>query len=1042
MIIGFISQISIAKNPIKLAAIEQETKAKQLGQIWNGEEIRRSIILFDKASKNWENFGDFSKASFCLRESAKLSIMISDYKNSSKQLFKALKFDEKTKNIEGQVFSNGLLSQLEMQRGNISKSKMFYTKALDLSNSSSNYAKAFAFYIAGRYSFDFININVALEFFNKALNHSKGFGDTDLKAQILLFKGLVHSSKGNKDESLKNIKEAESIWNNDENQRGLALIYNGLGFTYAISNEKQKALEYYKKAQLLIPEGIDFCEKAKMYSGFASIYLNYGKTNLAEQNYREALKNLQKAQNQIGELAILPELGRIAFFNKDKKSSDKIFERAIFLAKKLNNNFFIANIDEYMGLIDFYEGKYDETIRKLKNAQFVYEKVGMIFPRIKNRIGLAYEKKGDFDLARKYYTSALEENQKIKNVLEMPENLYNLARLSKNEGDFEKALEESNESIQISELIYNDVDNYSLRSSYLSNVFDRYELHINILMNMHDRFPDKGFDEMALRTSEESRSRLMLERLKLSEAEFTRDADPILVKQEKELLDLLSVKSNNLTHLLSINAETESINKLTFEIKEIENELEQTKAELRLESPIYSEIKNPTDFDLKSFQQNVLDEKTVLLEFSLGDEESYLWLVSKEKLKVFKLPKREIIEEKIDKLLKLLINREKLPEEEIADFQNRLVNADQEFQIGAQVLSNDLFGQLINEISNKRLIIVPDGKLQYFPISALPFPVENEISELNEPFLIKNEITFEPSASLLYLIKKSQKGQTENSKEMLIFADPIYSENDNRLTSNLMSVSHLRGFVNKNNFPSKPSPISFERLIASKEESKSITQTIGTNNTTLFSDFSANRDVFLNSNLKDYKIIHFATHGFIDVERPELSAIVLSLYDEEANKRDGFIRLHDIYGLNLNADLVVLSACDLGIGKDIKGQGLMSLTNGFLQVGAKSVVSSLWKVDDYATSELMNNFYQILADEKITTTQALRKAKIKMRENPRYNSPYYWAAFNVQGDFQNIPNISKETNYSKYLLILLSIFTLFGLYYVFKFVKPKLELKM
>ena len=410
--------------------------------------------------------------------------------------------------------------------------------------------------------------------------------------------------------------------------------------------------------------------------------------------------------------------------------------------------------------------------------------------------------------------------------------------------------------------------------------------------------------------------------------------------------------------------------------------LEQTKAELKIKSPIYSEIKSPPDFDLKIFQQNVLDENTILLEFSLGEEESYLWLVGINKLKVFILPKRKVIDEKIDLLLNLLISREKFSDEEIEDYQKRMANTELEFQTGAQILSNDLFGQLIDEISDKRLIIVPDGKLQYFPISALPLPGGNENSKINEPFLLKNEIIYEPSASLVSLLKKTNLVSKKPSKNMLIFADPIFSENDNRFTPELIKNSSQKSLINENNLSPTPSPKNLKRLLASKEETNSILQTFGINNTTVVSDFAANRQEFINSDLKDYTIIHFATHGFIDEERPELSGIVLSLYDEKANKRDGFIRLHDIYNLNLSADLVVLSACDLGIGKDVKGQGLMSLTNGFLQVGAKSVVSSLWKVDDYATLELMKNFYQNLSNEKIIAITGITQSPNKNEGKP------------------------------------------------------------
>lgn len=226
---------------------------------------------------------------------------------------------------------------------------------------------------------------------------------------------------------------------------------------------------------------------------------------------------------------------------------------------------------------------------------------------------------------------------------------------------------------------------------------------------------------------------------------------------------------------------------------------------------------------------------------------------------------------------------------------------------------------------------------------------------------------------------------------------------------------------------------SLTRLTESKIEGDSILNFADSSKSDIFTGFAATRERFLNENVSEYKILHFATHGLIDEKRPELSGIIFSRFNEKREKLDEFVRLHDIYGLNLNADLVVLSACETGIGKEEKGEGLLSLNNGFLQVGAKTVLSSLWKVEDSATVELMKNFYEILANEETTSSKALQKAQIKMWESGRYKSPFYWAAFTIQGDFKRKPDISSNAPYSL-LAIGLFGFILFGgfsLYYLF-----------
>ena len=164
-------------------------------------------------------------------------------------------------------------------------------------------------------------------------------------------------------------------------------------------------------------------------------------------------------------------------------------------------------------------------------------------------------------------------------------------------------------------------------------------------------------------------------------------------------------------------------------------------------------------------------------------------------------------------------------------------------------------------------------------------------------------------------------------------------------------------------------------------------------------DFSANRSIAMSGELSKYRYVHFATHGYLDTIRPGLSAIVLSLIDEQGNAQDGFLRTHDIYNLKLPAELVVLSACETGLGKDVKGEGLVGLTRGFMYAGARRVVVSLWNVNDKATADLMANLYRGMLRSNKTPAASLREAQIEMLRQKQWRSPYYWAAFVIQGEW-------------------------------------------
>jgi CHAT domain-containing protein len=165
-------------------------------------------------------------------------------------------------------------------------------------------------------------------------------------------------------------------------------------------------------------------------------------------------------------------------------------------------------------------------------------------------------------------------------------------------------------------------------------------------------------------------------------------------------------------------------------------------------------------------------------------------------------------------------------------------------------------------------------------------------------------------------------------------------------------------------------------------------------------DFEASRATVSGDHLARARVLHFATHGVLDDVRPALSGLVLSLVDERGRKQDGVLRLHDVYNLTLSADLVVLSACQTGLGQELRGEGLVGLTRGFMYAGARSVLATLWKVDDRATAELVERFYAgLLGPRRLAPAAALRAAQVSMAQDARWRSPYYWAGFVLQGEW-------------------------------------------
>jgi len=294
--------------------------------------------------------------------------------------------------------------------------------------------------------------------------------------------------------------------------------------------------------------------------------------------------------------------------------------------------------------------------------------------------------------------------------------------------------------------------------------------------------------------------------------------------------------------------------------------------------------------------------------------------------------------------------------------------------------------------------------------------IRNPHSPLPTPLIVDHEIVNLPSASALALIRKEGAGRQTATKTLAALADPVFEADDPRLTAARKKASSNGLIASVRSAESAPSPSTlpyelersarsfhrdgFSRLIFSHEEAEFITGLAPKGSTLKATGFEANRQLAASGELGQYRIVHFATHGLINSEHPELSGLVLSLMDENGKPQDGFLRMSEVFNLEMPADLVVLSACQTALGKEVKGEGLVGLTRGFMHAGAQRVVASLWQVDDLATAELMKRFYIGMLKENLRPAAALRAAQIETSRNPRWSSPYYWAGFVLQGEWK------------------------------------------
>jgi CHAT domain-containing protein len=413
--------------------------------------------------------------------------------------------------------------------------------------------------------------------------------------------------------------------------------------------------------------------------------------------------------------------------------------------------------------------------------------------------------------------------------------------------------------------------------------------------------------------------------------------------------------------------------------------------------------------------QRLLDADTLLLEYALGEERSFLWAVTPTTLASFELPKRAEIETAaLAWYESLTVRRRRQPDQPNQPQRGLGLPPRPETQVlkTAADLSRVLLEPVAKLLRGKRLVIVADGALQYLPFAALPEPEterrrdgETERQGDISPLIVAHEIVSLPSASTLALLRREAAGRKPAEQLLAVLADPVFEPSDERVAAKTAVPASQPAFSEQPQARRVLEKLAqragfIPRLPFTRQEAEKIAALVPQTNQMLALDFRANRALVMSGELGGYRYLHFATHGLLDSERPGLSSLVLSLVDERGAPRDGFLRAHEVYNLKLSAELVTLSACETGLGKAVWGEGLLGLTRGFMYAGAPRVLVSLWSVNDHATAELMARFYRKLLAEGLPPAAALRAAQIEMWKQPRWSAPFYWAGFTLQGEWR------------------------------------------
>jgi CHAT domain-containing protein/Tfp pilus assembly protein PilF len=794
----------------------------------------------------------------------------------------------------------------------------------------------------------------ALASYQRALGIYRQSGDRRSEATTANNLGGLLASLGRSSEALAQYQTALGLARRLQRRDLEANLLNNLGDLYSAVSRPREAVESLSSALAIFRELGDVPRRAAALNNLGTLLADLGDAEQGHEMLRQALA-LHSEPRKIGLTQL--NLGRTA---RDLGRPDEALQWLAQAGARLHESgdrageaqalYFRAAVQLDLGEPAKARATLEEAalpaFRELGDLTWQQSTLRML--------GRCLDALGDRPGAARSFAAALALADSLGDAREQGRILVDRARSQSRHGDLAAARRDIEAALERLESLRAAVGGEHLRATFLASIREAYELEVDLLLRLHAEPPDDGLAALAFAAAERSKARALLDFLAHSEIEI-QTGDPALTAAAGRLREELAARAAQRMELLRDPEKAAEAAALAGEIDSLTAEASLAEARLRAGDPRYAALQAPA-MDIAAAQR-LLDGDTVLLEYALGEERSWLWVVSPSAFAVHALPGRE----RIEILARRVHEHLRLPNGTAA--------------AGARgdltELSRLLLGPVPAELRGKRLAVVADGALHYIPFAVLPVPdEEGGAGKAAVPLIVRQEVISLPSAAALREIRREAAGRRPAEADLAVFADPVYGGD------------------------------ALTRLSWSRREAERIAGAAAGREVLLALGFRARRDLALSPEIARYRILHFATHGFLDTDHPDLSGLVLSQWDEQGRPEDGFLRLQDIYGLNLRADLVVLSGCATALGKRLSGEGLLGLTRGFLHAGAAQVVASLWEVRDRAAAELMERFYSALYRDGLRPSAALRRAQVEMWSRHTWRDPYFWAAFTLQGDWQ------------------------------------------
>ncbi len=1008
------------------------------------ERIRAGLAEYDKALALYKQINDKAGQATSLQYTGRLYEAQTDYRGALENYSAALALWREVPDRRGEGYALSSIGTMQLYLGDLNLAYTAFQQARDIYREVGNReGEGLCLQEIGNVYRQQGNLVKALEYFQQGVSIFREVGAKGRVPYVLSNMGVAYLDLGDLKQAADYQNQALVILRELQQKSGIALALYNLGDVYAHRGETRQALSFYQQALPLCLEAADENCAGRTYRRLAAVYDSLGETQAALDNYargaaiyrqrerpvelarmlnsagalysslgekerarefhKEALDLSRKAQSRLDEANTLSNLAELLSDAGDAKTARDLYQQAMTISREIRNRQGEAMNLNRLGLLAYSSGDKQAAFNLFNQALAINNDLGAK-PNSAlslNNLGVVHDGMGEAKAALEYFNKALTVFREIENKSGEAMILYRKAALQKKSGEIEAARRNIAGALDIIETLRGKIASMDLRSSYFATVQQYYELYIDLLMRSAQARPNENLNFTALQVSEQARARSLLDLLQEARADTKQSVDPKLLAREKELIELINGKAAQQQQAFGDARKAELAKTLGEEISRLAGEYESLEASIRESNPRYAELVTARPLALTDVQK-LIGPQTLLLEYRLGDERSYLWAISQTTFESFDLPARAEIEDPAREFYRLLTERNQVLKGETPTAkQARVRTAEEKLQTVASSLRQMLFGPLLKSATGKRLVIVSDGALQYVPFAVL---VNQNAGPVGASAQVTNEIVTLPSIAVLAQLRQEQTARQSPAKTVAVFADAVFESDDPRLPvaarHKVVRPSNNPLSQSQSDFDFGPNGAGLPRLLASREEAKAIAALAPDGSSFEALDFEATRERAMGAEMNQYRVLHLATHALLNTSRPQLSGVVLSLYDQKGNERDGFLRLNQIYNLRISSDLVVLSACSTALGKDVRGEGLIGLTRGFMYAGVPRVIASLWKVDDEATTELMKIFYRNLLQKKMRASEALSTAQAEMQKQNRWAAPYYWAGFVLQGDWR------------------------------------------